>query len=69
MLSALPREALCHPSLRGWLTMGIECVEKYTQNLQSIEGVPTEMLSPWKTWADEKEYKTTLNNLTGMFQV
>lgn len=33
-----------------------------------VPGVPTEILSPWKSWADVAEYKATLNKLTGMFQ-
>ncbi|KAJ9442141.1 Phosphoenolpyruvate carboxykinase [Diplonema papillatum] len=34
-----------------------------------VEGVPTEILSPWKTWSTEAEYKKTLNKLTHMFQL
>eukprot|EP01063_Lacrimia_lanifica_P020082 TRINITY_DN27438_c0_g1_i1.p1 TRINITY_DN27438_c0_g1~~TRINITY_DN27438_c0_g1_i1.p1 ORF type:complete len:577 (+),score=254.14 TRINITY_DN27438_c0_g1_i1:57-1787(+) len=35
---------------------------------KEVEGVPTQILSPWKTWADEGEYKAELNKLTKMFQ-
>eukprot|EP01061_Rhynchopus_euleeides_P037437 TRINITY_DN6379_c0_g1_i1.p1 TRINITY_DN6379_c0_g1~~TRINITY_DN6379_c0_g1_i1.p1 ORF type:complete len:576 (+),score=246.35 TRINITY_DN6379_c0_g1_i1:69-1796(+) len=35
---------------------------------KAVEGVPSELLAPWKTWSDQAEYKKTLNNLTAMFQ-
>ena len=35
---------------------------------REITGVPTEILAPWKTWADQDSFKKTVNGLTKMFQ-
>eukprot|EP01060_Flectonema_neradi_P004116 TRINITY_DN126_c0_g2_i1.p1 TRINITY_DN126_c0_g2~~TRINITY_DN126_c0_g2_i1.p1 ORF type:complete len:590 (+),score=159.68 TRINITY_DN126_c0_g2_i1:63-1772(+) len=35
---------------------------------KEINNVPTEMLAPWKTWADQADFKKTVNGLTKMFQ-
>eukprot|EP01065_Artemidia_motanka_P040883 TRINITY_DN5211_c1_g1_i1.p1 TRINITY_DN5211_c1_g1~~TRINITY_DN5211_c1_g1_i1.p1 ORF type:complete len:728 (+),score=206.32 TRINITY_DN5211_c1_g1_i1:59-2242(+) len=35
---------------------------------KSCKGVPTELLSPWKTWSSEAAYRAQLNSLAKMFR-